>query len=291
MSEKDDKLLKDIQEALLEMMVDIDRVCREHGLKYTLYCGTLLGAIRHNGFIPWDDDADIAMPLKDYEKFREIAEQELADKYVTMDYSNSKEHPWVWIRVYKKGTTYLRRSIADVNMYHGIWVDIYPFLGAMRGKAGYLQNQMLRLARGMQRIPALKLNGYNIEDEKLRKQSKVLGIVPGPLRRIAVKALMGLAMRDPDDYEYVGTVDSAPFEGKYKWEDWQEFTEHEFEGHNFIIPVEYDKLLKRMYWDYMTLPSEDARVSHFDDYGDAIIDPHKSYTEYIDKVLAERIKK
>ena len=289
---KGEERTRDIHSVLLEMLVDIDELCKKHGIRYTLYCGTLLGAIRHNGFIPWDDDADIAMPLKDYLRFRKIAMKEMADKYVIQDYRNTPDHTTVWIKIYRKNTTFLSRGIAELDMCHSISIDVYPFIGAKNGASGALQSKLIFLARGLQLVPMLKaigFSGINSMNDPVRvRQAKFMSRIPGGIRQLLIRAIMKYTMRDPDKYEMAGTIDAKPFEGKFKWEDWQEYTEHEFEGHMLTIPVEYDKLLRRMYWDYMTLPPKEERVRHVDYYGDVIVDTQKDYTEYIGKVLAEK---
>ncbi len=102
-------------------------ICNEHGLKYYLIGGTLLGAVRHKGFIPWDDDIDIVMPRQDYEQFRAIVEREHGDQYHLQTPQNEPGYPEDVYKFRKKGTVYesLRARRFKIKCT-GIWVDIFP---------------------------------------------------------------------------------------------------------------------------------------------------------------------
>ena len=102
-----------VQKVLLEMLVDIDRICRTHGLHYTLYCGTLLGAVRSGEMIPWDDDADLMMPIEDYRVFARLAPKELGERYELQHLGNTPAHPWLWIRVFRRGLSLLLARLAS----------------------------------------------------------------------------------------------------------------------------------------------------------------------------------
>ena len=98
--------LQQLQEIQFETLKDIASVCDKHGIRYSIYCGTLLGAVRHKGFIPWDDDVDLAMPLSDYYRFLEVFPREMHDKYDGLTYRTEKNGRCLWYRIYRKNTTY-----------------------------------------------------------------------------------------------------------------------------------------------------------------------------------------
>ena len=126
--------LKALHDVMLNMLVDIDEVCRKHGLCYYLAYGTLLGAVRHHGFIPWDDDADIMMPRKDYEKFLRIAPDELGSQYFVQYYKTEPyyRHPFAKIR--RNGTACIIQDHRHIRMHQGIFVDVFPLENAPSSK-------------------------------------------------------------------------------------------------------------------------------------------------------------
>ncbi len=265
--------LEDLHAVELDILKAYADLCDRHGLTYTLYCGTLLGAIRHKGFIPWDDDVDVAMPLKDYRRLRAAA-NELPSPYVMLDWSNCPYYRLPWMRIYADGTTHMDLWEAGVDMHHGIWLDIYPFIGAAKTKAGQtLQDLLIVLSRGLHGGEYHRaLRG----DPRL--SFRLLARIPGWIRLPLGNLCYRLAIRDPEKSRTIGTIDEAPFSGKYQKTDWEQMTTAVFEGTEFPIPAEYDKILRTMYGDYMTPPPENQRRGH----GTAhrIIDAHRDYREY-----------
>ena len=120
-------ILDKLHKVEIEILDEIVRICEQHHLTYFLAGGTLLGAVRHKGFIPWDDDLDVAMPREDYERFCDLCKEELQDSY----YLHSKEidsQYWLpFVKVRKKGTIFDEALLKNVqNKFNGIWVDIFP---------------------------------------------------------------------------------------------------------------------------------------------------------------------
>lgn len=114
---------REIHKCLLHMLKDIDYVCRKHNITYMLCGGTALGAVRHQGFIPWDDDLDISMPRAEYEKFISIMHNELG-KYYDFSYPHSNNIDYPFLKIYKKGTKFA--ELFDDMSYEGLWVDVFP---------------------------------------------------------------------------------------------------------------------------------------------------------------------
>ena len=86
----------------LDMLKAVAHLCEDHGLRYSIYCGTLLGAVRHKGFIPWDDDVDIAMPLKDFRRFKKVVHK-LPERFSCVCFDNTPDSIWPWIRIVANG--------------------------------------------------------------------------------------------------------------------------------------------------------------------------------------------
>ena len=118
---------REIQQHLLGILKAIDQVCREHHLRYYLIAGTMLGAMRHKGFVPWDDDADVAMPRPDYEEFLKHANEWLPERYELVRPGHPDNYPYFFARVQDGNTTYIpRRSFPFVG---GLPVDVFPIDG------------------------------------------------------------------------------------------------------------------------------------------------------------------
>ena len=124
--------LRKVQLIQLEMMVEIDRICRKYGLKYNIAFGTLLGAVRHKGFIPWDDDADINMPYEDYEKLKQVIEQEIDhEKYYFRVQEKEADCNITYAHLKRNGTVYTKPGRDGFRYHPGVYIDIVPiFNGA-----------------------------------------------------------------------------------------------------------------------------------------------------------------
>ena len=268
--------LRELQKFQINMLKDVADLCDRHHLRYTIYCGTLLGAVRHGGFIPWDDDVDIAMPLKDYRRFLRIARWELKDKYFVQNYMTDPRVSILWTQLRAKGTTEMWRELAVWKRHWGIHIDIYPFWGVAEGKKEFeQQKEAIRWAKIFLIKDYGRLMGWSYAGWQL-----VINRIPAKIRGLIAACFMRYASRDPEKSKWVCTIDAAPFEPKYQWKEWQEMTWGDFDGLKVRMPVHYDALLRRMYGDYMVLPPEEKRNGHGDGFGGIIWDDKKDYKEY-----------
>ena len=120
-----DANVKKLQDVLLNIFVDVKNVCDENNITYMMAGGSLLGTIRHKGFIPWDDDIDLMMTRTEYEKFRTIFTDKLSDKYILADPSFSDNYFNKMPKIYKKNTNYVELSTMNVPTYDMIFIDIF----------------------------------------------------------------------------------------------------------------------------------------------------------------------
>ena len=253
--------LRDVQKTELLILKDVRDLCEKHHLRYALYCGTLLGCVRHQGFIPWDDDADLLMPLADYRRFCRLAQEELSDRYTFHDYHSGRMSVTCWLKLYRKGTAYYSPYEENCGHDKGISLDIYPLIGAYDGWLGQMQTQAILLQQAMVKKDFRIATSYRtvVHHEKMLR---ILDRLPDGFRCGVASLIEKLFWADPEKHELCGTVDSARFGGKYHYRDWNSLIEGQFEDGKFAIPAEYDRFLTKMYGFYMKLPPENMRISH-----------------------------
>ena len=281
--------IREIQLVELEILKAVADLCDRHSLRYTLYCGTLLGAIRHKGFIPWDNDVDIAMPLSDYRRFLEVAD-ELPDRFVMQSPENTPNHQQPWAKVYANGTTAMPAIAASIDAHWGAAIDVYPMIGEASTRLGKrMQTCMIKAASLLECADYLGCQvKYDLEkDPKKRVAKKALSKIPAPLRRGTAALLLKAAAKNPDEASHVGTIDAAWFSAKYDRKDWDDMILVEFEGESFRAPAAYNKLLYRMYGNYMRLPPENERMPRYENSLE-IFDAHHDYREYQRELLSPR---
>lgn len=256
-------MLEELQDVQYESLKDIASFCEKHGLKYALYCGTLLGAVRHHGFIPWDDDVDLVMPLEDYRRFEQLFPAEMDEKYFMQTYHTDKDCHVPWIKVNRRHTVYVDRKMASLGCDWGISVDIYPMIGLSDTPwKRKLQCILIQACKVMIRLEHDDLEGTKYTGYK--RVNNLVRIFPRSVRLRLADRLLNRLMLDPAKTTLIGSVDGAPMAGKYTHDLWKEMTYGQFEDGRFVMPAEYDRLLRIMYGDYMVLPPEEQRHRHFD---------------------------
>ena len=263
----DRKALREIQLIQLEMAKEVKRICENNHIKYFLDAGTLIGAVRHEGFIPWDDDLDIGMLREEYEKFIVIAPSELREIYVLQTWSDvGYALPFAKIR--KKNTIYKEINSKDTVGDCGIFIDIFPF-------DMYPKQKRERLIQGMymefwKKVLLMK-DGYtpwlgtdNFVKRDIKKLIyKFIHLITISIpKKEIIKQYKEVAMRY-NEYKGLDTYNQAS-DGRYgNWlvsKEWLSDTcELSFEGELFLCPCEYHQYLTKIYGDYMRLPPENER--------------------------------
>ena len=258
MTELDNKTLRKVQLVQLEIAKEIDRVCTENDIKCFIIGGSLLGAIRHKGFIPWDDDLDIGMLRKDYEKFVKIASASLNRKYIFIDWKSDSNYPHPMGKVIKKGTIYKERKRNDLGE-QGIWVDIFPYDDfSMESRRTFFE---LKVIRSLIRAKCNYQTWHSNRGIILMKYIKNL-----PFRIVAPFFNKNFLI---DIYEKISMGKSGKnvYEnGTENYEKWcfkkdffTRLKKVQFEDYCFWAPEQYDEYLKIAYGDYMELPPVEER--------------------------------
>lgn len=260
--------LKALQLKEIEMLQSIHEVCEKMGIKYVIMFGTLLGAVRHQGFIPWDDDIDICMTREDYDLFIEKAQEYLPDNLLIQHYSTEADCPNIYAKVRDNTTTFLHREHIDLDINHGVFIDIFPMERIQSS------NQAILIEFYKRQLFTLLNNCYDKAyiDSIIRIPSKCIGyFVHYVLDKIVVRPSRAAFLRREDlrrkklhqkgDDCMFNTV--TPL--KRTTAPYSLFTEralYNLEGKQFYGPKDYHAVLSGLYGDYMQLPPEEKRVTH-----------------------------
>lgn len=257
----DDNMLRQVQMIQLEMLVEVDRICKKCGIRYNIIAGTLLGAVRHGGYIPWDDDADVALLRPEYEKFRLACKTELdKTRFIFQDHRNTRGYRWGYGKLRRKNTLFLREYQEHMPYMQGIFIDVFPLDGVpdhyiLRSLKNFecfcvrkiLWSKVGKIAEGN----FWKRQFYKLLD-KIPEKS-VLYYYHGMIynaNRKRTRMVRILMFPTPND-EY----------GYYR--NWYENSvDTEFEGEVFQGIKDYDSYLSFKFGDYMELPPVEKRKVH-----------------------------
>lgn len=270
-----DEQLKELQDTLLGIMKDIDRVCEKYKLVYNLGGGSCLGAVRHNGFIPWDDDMDINMTRADYEKFCKVFQSELGEKYWLHTPENTKNYGLGFCRVRKKGTIFRSREDFRNTDEAGVYIDIFIIEntynlklfrilhGAMSLGAGFLLS-----CRNFYTNKEFYINMAK-NNKKTMNVFKVKSGIGFLLSWLSTDTLTHFwnnvnKMCKNSDSKYITVpVGRNHFFGEiYERAKFCQTQKHKFEDCELPICVDFDGYLRHMYGDYMEIPDKENQEKH-----------------------------
>ena len=263
--EYEDMNLREAQLMMADILDAIHKICEKHNIKYFLDAGTLLGAVRHQGFIPWDDDADIGMLREDYNKFIEVCKKELPKNLFLQTFETDKYYDVfpVPCKIRYNGTILFERDLKDnYKMHNGVYVDIIPYDSLPKSRFVYKVQRLIsfNILKSLKRIANMpdKLSFKNLFTYSFYKT--VTLIFPYKRRK---KFFDFLIKWNDVNSEYMAYgVDTFWFEYIYKKEYFFDLIKLNFEGKQFYAPRNYDAILTQLYGDYMKLPPEDERVWH-----------------------------
>lgn len=260
----DMKKIEDIAEIraiLVELLSEIQEICDENGLTYFLAYGTLLGAVRHKGFIPWDDDLDIEMPRPDYEKFIQIYRSKEREN-ILYEPNGNPEYLYSFAKLVKKGT-YMEELECHCGVRMGLYVDIFPVDG-LGDDVEEAKKHLRRTKMPINLLMSYRMDFYR-SHVSLKRNLLVAGtkmIAPFIGKKRLKRILNERAFRfDYDQSRYVGSfISEINMRRIFEKKVYREKIELEFEGKKFAAPKYYDEVLTKQYGDYMQLPPVEQRV-------------------------------
>lgn len=256
-------IAQQVKYAQLDLMTELDRICKKHDLPYFMVGGTLIGAIRHNGFIPWDDDIDVGMLWEDYNKLREACQADLDSAYQLQDWYTDPHSPHPFFKLKIRGTHY-RESVSEHSaMDDSIFIDIFPYDNTPSDPA--VQKKQARQLYVLRRLLMVRA-GF-----RLGKESKAKKLVYGLLRAVSLLIPMQWMKRRFDAICAWGGDGASELvtclHGAYDYKRetkpramLEKTVPHVFEQGEFAVPQHYDAFLRSHYGNYMQLPPEDQRV-------------------------------
>ena len=260
--------LKKMQQIEVEMADELDRVCRKHNIPYSLDGGSMLGAVRHKGFIPWDDDMDFCMLREDYEKFKEVSKELNPDICFFQDHDTDPYYRWGYAKLRRTGTTYVRLGQEHMKYKTGIAIDIFPLDDVPNSLLGQmLQDFYCMCLRKILWSEAGKQTAKGFVRLWFRLLSKIPSdFVFNKIKRMARKSKSSSNNRVRVLLYPANGVYNHKLPIKERWsmpKQWfKELTDYDFEGRKYLGVKDYDAYLSQLFGNYMTPPPVDKRVSN-----------------------------
>lgn len=239
----------------LGSLVKVQDICRRHGLTYYAVAGTLLGAIRHGGFIPWDDDIDIGMPRTDYERFCEVAANEIEYPLFLQTYKTERYYSFGWAKLRNSLTTGFTSTDAENDMNKGLFIDIFPVDDEPQDDALRMKENRWNvhthglndvLARKWPRQPGTKGVVWNFLNRFIRPFVSEAG-----KERLVERRTAEVSKHNGESTEWCGLRSfSMPDQFRWKRADCSETVNVPFEGIEIAVPIGYEAVLDEAYGNW-----------------------------------------
>lgn len=255
--------MTDVQEALLSIYKQIKAICEKHNIVFYADGGTKLGAARHGGFIPWDDDMDLAMPLHEYDRFLQVARKELGSRYRLLNGADMDHVDYSFARIIDVETTFIHwEDFPFLESYGGIAVDIFPYIGINSNKMQSRYNKELDVITD--RLTNAKIYESDDDAEILLSRQRAL------FKKFPFNEALYIRNGATSMYKYRAIFHNSWQKGERVW--------LPFEDTEVPASPAYKDELQVQYGDYMTLPPKEKRVSHHGGISDATTG-YNNYTE------------
>lgn len=282
MREYDEATLKRLQSVELNILKDFIYLCRKYNLTWFSFAGTAIGALRHKGFIPWDDDIDVCLPRKDYETFLRVADEEFGEKYYIMNAEVNEHYPLTTTRWMVKGTKFREEALKDIDCPLGIFLDIYPFDYVSDDEKEYRRQAFtawfwskILILRCVPQ-PVIAGSGWKVSLAKAvcrfgHGALRLFGVSRRRLYERCKKAMMRYDGEKTGRLSYL--CDTNRFWNTIRVEDLYPLRQEPFEDVMVNFPCHIEKMLEQMWPDFMTLPPVEKRKNHYPyelEFGDSL---------------------
>lgn len=253
---------KEIQQLELRILCEVDRICQKHNIHYSVAYGTMIGAVRHHGFIPWDDDLDILMLRNDYIRFKEICKIELGENFFYQSNDTDKEYFYLFDKIRLNNTIFRESFVSRYKINHGIYIDIFPIDNVPDKKwKRILQYYMFHFFRTGVQAKYLMISARYGKKKVISAFLRLI-YLPFSLKWLYNKAHHIAMLYKHDDCK-MACCFFSPYKKKdiYDSSIFKEWSRCSFEDAEAGILKEYDKMLRQLYGDYMMLPPDKDRVT------------------------------
>lgn len=250
--------LRRLQLTLLEMLIEVDRICRKNAIPYTLFMGTLLGSVRHQGFIPWDDDLDVAMERCHYSAFAEACKRDLdQSRFFYQDHHTDPHYRWGYARLRRNDTEFIRLGQEHMKMRTGMFLDIFPIdatpdfahLRTIHGWCCFALRKILYAEVGRKGGKSVAIRGWY----------QLLGLIPHKWA-LALLSLLSIERRSSRLVRILSFPLPPGHQSGYPREWFDSFEDVSFEGCRFQALKPRDEYLTFTYGSYMQLPPPEQRT-------------------------------
>lgn len=260
---------KKVQEDELQLLTKFDEICNKFNLRYTLAAGTMIGAVRHKGFIPWDDDIDVYMLRGDFNKLRKIATKELPENMFYQSHYTDPEYYYPFDKIRLNGTLFKETFLANHNINHGVFIDVFPIDlisdNKIKSTIQFYHYRFYRLGLMVKYVNAEARSG------KRKILANVLRVLYFPFSlNYLYKKCEKIAQQKENHYKnskWVRNLNSVGSDGMKETYHHYAFTQLEltkFEKKEFYMSKDYDSMLRAIYGDYMKLPPKAEQVTRHD---------------------------
>ena len=266
--------LRKLQLKMLEMIKYIDKICKKNNIEYYIIFGSALGAIRHKGFIPWDDDFDIGMTYDNYLKFIEVCNKQLdKNKYFLQSKDTEKEYYLSFMKLRDITTTLIEEGNHDKNITYGVYIDIFPIVGVPKNR---FKRKFIEINRAFAMSADINVINNKILSTIFQILKKIIG--RDRIVKICTKNCIKYSCNDYDDWCCIFDGDGMKINmttkeimGKPKYV--------EFEDTKLPVPERTEEYLKHIYGDFMKIPSEEEIKQK--EHTRIVLDLEHSYEEYL----------
>lgn len=255
---------KKVQEKEVEILYEFDRLCKKHNIKYTLAGGTMLGAIRHKGFIPWDDDIDVYVLRNDFLKIRKIFPKELSSNFFYQCQKTDSDYYYPFDKIRMNNTIFEETFLSNHKINHGVFIDVFPIdaipNNKVRRSLQYIYYRFLRIGLMSKYINIKARKGK----KKIAAQIARIVFVFYPIKKLydkcdSVASKYVENLNSVDEVRNLNSVGSDGTRETYNLNDFLNLKYTPFEDKYFLISENADEMLKKEYGDYMQLPPINER--------------------------------